>query len=130
MSTTYARLPNRVKAAVIDSITLIILMYSITQIFSLFESVPKYVRGGLFFVVFFLYEPILVSLFGRTLGHLFCDIVVKSEHNKKKNIPFHIAFIRFILKALLGWISLLTVTGNEKNQAIHDKVAKSIVIGI
>nr|WP_321244306.1 RDD family protein [uncultured Psychroserpens sp.] len=130
MSTTYARLPNRVKAAVIDSITLIILMYSITQIFSLFETVPNYVRGGLFFVVFFLYEPILVSLFGRTLGHLFCDIVVKSEHNEKKNIPFHIAFIRFILKALLGWISLLTVTGNEKNQAIHDKVAKSIVIGI
>ena len=130
MSITYARLSNRVKAAFVDGVTLIVLMYSITEILSMFDSVPNYVRGGLFFLIFVLYEPIVVSTFGRTLGHLFCDVVVKSEHDEKKNIPFHLAFIRFILKALLGWISLLTVTGNDKKQAIHDKVAKSVVLSI
>ncbi len=130
MNDDYARLPSRVKAAFIDGVTIIILIYGITEILSLFDFVPNYIRGGLFFLVFFLYEPLLISLFGRTVGHLLCDLVVKNGENEKKNILFHLAVIRFILKVLLGWLSLLTVTGNEKNQAIHDFAANSVVINI
>jgi len=127
MNKKYARLSTRVKAAFIDGIVLILLMYSATEILNLFDSVPNYVRMSIFIFVFFLYDPILISFFGATVGHFFNDIVVKSESNEKKNIIFPLALIRFILKILLGWISLLTVNGNEKGQAIHDFAAKSIV---
>jgi hypothetical protein len=28
----------------------------------------------------------------------------------------------------LGWVSLLTVSGNEKRQAIHDSIVGSVVV--
>lgn len=127
MENNYARLSTRVKAAVIDSIVLITLMYSATEIFNVFEFVSNSVRISVFIFIFLLYEPILVTLFGATVGHFFNDIVVKKEKNETQNINFPTAVIRFILKATLGWISLLTIHGDKKGQAIHDSFAKSIV---
>ncbi|MFI1743139.1 RDD family protein [Thalassobellus sediminis] len=127
MGNNYARLSTRVKAAVIDSIVLITLMYSATEIFNAFETVSNTVRISVFIFLFLLYEPILVSIFGATIGHFFNDIVVKKEKDETKNINFPIAIVRFILKAALGWLSLLTIHGDKKGQAIHDSFAKSIV---
>ena len=45
-----------------------------------------------------------------------------------KNISFPFALVRYLLKMFLGWISLLTITANDKKKAIHDFVAKSVVI--
>ena len=83
---------------------------------------------GLFLFVFFLYEPLFVSAFGGTIGHTYSNIKIKREYNTGKNISFPIAIVRFTLKSLLGWISLLTVTSNTKKQAIHDFAAKSVVV--
>ncbi len=127
MENNYAKLSTRVKAAVIDSIVLMILMYSATEIFNLFESVSNTFRILVFIFIFLLYEPILVSIFGATIGHFFNDIVVKKEKNETQNINFPSAIIRFILKASLGWLSLLTINGNKKGQAIHNSFVKSIV---
>lgn len=55
-------------------------------------------------------------------------IRVKREANEKKNILFPLAIVRFIVKASLGWISLLTVTGNEKRKAIHDYLVGSVIV--
>jgi uncharacterized RDD family membrane protein YckC len=55
-------------------------------------------------------------------------IRVKRESDEKKNILFPLAIIRFIVKASLGWISLLTVTGNSKRKAIHDYLIGSVVV--
>jgi uncharacterized RDD family membrane protein YckC len=41
---------------------------------------------------------------------------------------FPVALIRFTAKVFLGSISLLTITGNSKNRAIHDSIAGSVVI--
>lgn len=127
MENNYARLSTRVKAAVIDSIVLITLMYAATEIFNLFESVSNTVRISVFIFLFLLYEPILVTILGATVGHFFNDIVIKKEKNENQNINFPTAIIRFILKAALGWLSLLTINGDKKGQAIHDSFAKSIV---
>ncbi|MFI1771506.1 RDD family protein [Thalassobellus citreus] len=127
MENNYARLSTRVKAAVIDSIVLITLMYSASEIFNAFETVSNGVRISVFIFIFLIYEPILVTLFGASVGHFFNDIVVKKEKDETKNINFPIAVIRFIIKALLGWLSLLTIHGDKKGQAIHDRFAKSIV---
>ncbi|NER11874.1 RDD family protein [Leptobacterium flavescens] len=128
MKENYAQLPDRVKAAVIDGIVLIALMYATTEVLALFNDVPQFIRIIAFVLIFVLYDPILTSAFGGTIGHSYSNILVKREGDSKRNLPFHFALIRFILKAALGWISLLTVTGNEKKKAIHDFAANSIVI--
>jgi uncharacterized RDD family membrane protein YckC len=127
MTSKYARLPTRVKAAIIDSIVLILLMYSASEILNLLGTIPNYVRTTIFLIIFVFLEPILVSIFGATVGHFFSDIVVKRQNDEKKNINFLVALIRYILKILLGWLSLLTITGNDKQQAIHDLAANSVV---
>jgi uncharacterized RDD family membrane protein YckC len=53
---------------------------------------------------------------------------VRREEDHHKNITFYKALIRFLIKFSLGWISLVTVTVNEKRKAIHDFAADSIVI--
>ena len=128
MDSIYANLQNRIKAAVIDSILLIVMMYSITEILKFFNNVPSSLRMYLFILFFFLYEPLMVSILGFTAGHYYFDIKVKKENNHIKNIAFPLAVLRFILKFFLGWVSLLSVTGTVKKQAIHDKVVNSVVL--
>jgi len=128
MTRTYAILPFRVKAAVIDSIILIAAMYAVSEFFALFEEVPTYMRIMASVLIFILYDPIFTSIYGGTIGHSFAGIEVKRENDPSKNLDIFTAILRFIFKALLGWISLLTVSGNDKKRAIHDFVAKSVVM--
>ncbi len=128
MQNTYARLQTRIKAAVIDSIVLLVLMYCTSELLNSLEDFNSSIRICLFILYFILYEPLLVSIFGNTLGHYYVDIKVKQEKNSNKNISFSIALVRFIIKFFLGWVSLLTITGSKKHQAIHDSIAKSVVI--
>ena len=128
MENKYAQLFSRVKAAFVDSVVLVILMYSATWIFNMVEDVPNYVRTSIFILLFLLYEPFLISFFGTTVGHFFNDIVVKRENNEEKNVMLLKAIVRFIFKLLLGWISLLTVKNNEKQKAIHDYIGGSVVL--
>ncbi|EDP69505.1 hypothetical protein FBALC1_17227 [Flavobacteriales bacterium ALC-1] len=128
MDNDYARLQSRIKAAVIDVIILMALMYCTSELLNSIENVNPSVRMYLFILYFVLYEPLLVSVFGNTLGHYYSDIKVRQEKNNGKKISFPLALIRFIIKSLLGWLSLLTITGSEKSQAIHDSIVKSVVI--
>ncbi len=124
----YPGIFDRVKAATIDSLVLIIFMIVITDIFSLLSSITNNVRIIAFVFIFILYDPILTSFFGGTLGHKVIGIRVKREKNKNKNILFHLAILRFIIKVSLGWISLITISQNEKRKAIHDSITGSLVV--
>lgn len=124
----YPGLLDRVKAIVTDAVVIILFMLAATYVFSLFENVPDNAKIIAFVFIFILYDPIFTSSFGGTLGHMMVGIRVKRENNEKKNILFPLAIVRFIVKAFLGWISLLTVTGNVKSRAIHDYLVGSVVV--
>jgi len=124
----YARIQSRVKAAILDGIIIMLLMYAFSEILSHFDNVPVWVRTTLAIFVFILYEPIFISSFGQTIGQSYNGIMVKRDGDIKKNIIFPLAILRFVFKMFLGWISLLTITGNEKRKAIHDFIANSVVI--
>lgn len=119
---------DRVKAVVTDSIVIVAFIIIVTYTFSIFDTVPDQMRIIAFVFIFILYDPIFTSIFGGTIGHMTMGIRVKREKNTKKNIIFPLAIIRFIVKTLLGWISLLTVSGNSKGKAIHDYLVGSVVI--
>lgn len=128
MKRNYARLSERVKAAVIDAIVIIASSYGISELFLLFDDVPQFISVGAFVLVFLVYDPILTSIYGGTIGHSKSGITVKRESNPEKNILFPAAVIRFVCKVVLGWLSLLTVTGNPKRKAIHDHFVGSVVL--
>lgn len=124
----YPGIFDRVKAVFVDSLVLIIFMIIITDIFSFFDTVSDTIRIISFVFIFILYDPILISFFGGTLGHKVIGLRVKREKNEKKNILFPIAIMRFIVKSLLGWVSLITISGSKKRRAIHDTIAGSVVV--
>lgn len=130
MQKKYALLPDRVKAAVIDGIVIVAAMYLTSEIFSLFEHVPNYVRISAAVLLSILYDPIFTSSFGGTIGHSKSNIEIKRDSDHTKNISFPAALLRFILKATLGWLSLVTSAGNEKRKAIHDLAVNSVVLNI
>lgn len=128
MKNEYAILPDRIKAAVIDGILLIATMYAASEILNIFENVPNYIRISIAISLFILYDPFFTSQYGGTIGHSFSKITVRKDIDRENYIGFPSALLRFILKISLGWISLLTVTGNQKKKAIHDFVVNSVVV--
>jgi len=119
---------DRIKAIMADSIVIILLMFTASYIFSLFESVPDNARIIAFVFIFILYDPLFTSIFGGTIGHMLIGIRVKRESDEMKNILLPSAILRYIVKAALGWISLITVSFNPKGKAIHDYLVGSIVV--
>jgi len=128
MEPHYAALPHRIKAAIIDGIIIIVAMYGIVELFAFFETIPTYLRIMAWISIFILYEPLLVSRFSGTVGHMYVGLIIKREDNPLKNISFPLAIVRFIVKVCLGWISFLTISANTKRKAIHDFAAGSIVL--
>ena len=124
----YPGVAIRVKAVVSDSVIMLILIIIVTYAFSVFENVPDNARIIAFIFIFFLYDPLFTSVFGGTIGHMMFGLRVKREKNQMKNILFPLAIIRFLVKVSLGWISLLTVSGNKKRKAIHDYLVGSVVV--
>jgi uncharacterized RDD family membrane protein YckC len=118
----------RVKAIVFDAIVLVIFMALATYLFSLFVNVPNFVRVIAFIFIFLLYDPVFTSTFGGTFGHMIMGIRVRQASDVTRNILIHKALFRSLVKGTLGEISLLTIAFNDKNRAIHDYVADSIVV--
>lgn len=124
----YPGVSARVKAIVIDSILLIIMMLLVTSLFLQFENVSDQARIIALIFIFLLYDPLLTSFSGATLGHRIIGLRVRQAANETKNINFFLALIRFVMKATLGWISLLTVQGNQTRKAMHDYLVGSVVV--
>ena len=125
---TYPPIFLRIKAAFIDAVLIMMLLYTATVVFSMFETVNDIAKMNVFVFIFGLYEPLMVSFLGASLGHLFCDLKVERDDNSNRNLSLPTAMFRFIVKSLLGWLSLLSITASSKKRAIHDVMAKSVVI--
>lgn len=122
----YPGVSERIKAVVFDSIVAVVYFLIVSSIIG--ESdYPWSVRITLFSLVF-LYDPLMTSLLGGTIGHFAVGIRVKKKNNESKNINIVAAAIRFVLKYVLGWLSFISMSFNEESRAIHDLVTGSVVI--
>lgn len=124
----YPYLIDRLKASFIDGLLIISMMFGIAQILALFDAPLPGIRFLSFIGLFVLYEPILVSMLGGTVGHFMIRLRVKKESNYESKISFFSALVRVIVKILLGWVSLLTVSANEHKRALHDFASGSVVL--
>lgn len=133
IQTHYAgyRLPSllaRVKALVVDMLIVLAIFTLTTLVINVLGEVPDMARGLILVFMFYLYDPLLTSLTGATLGHRFMNLTVRKYAHPERRISFGQAFVRFLTKGLLGWLSFLTVTGNSCKRAIHDLVSGTIVL--
>ncbi len=119
---------DRVRAAVTDSVVMIILSVIASQVLNKFSGDMEVVRGILLVLIFGLYDPIFTSFSGGTLGHRMMGLRVKRQSDQSKNIPIHLGVIRYLIKLSLGTISLLVVSKKSRRHAIHDIAAKSVVV--
>ncbi|WP_456445456.1 RDD family protein [Thiolapillus sp.] len=124
---TYPRLLRRVQAVLVDSIIIPVVLLVVLLLVNVFGVENIYVKIAALFLPLLILEPGLVSLTGGTIGHHVIGLkVVNSRTNNNINIV--LASIRFIVKALLGWLSFVVVLTSKKHQAIHDYLTGSIVI--
>jgi uncharacterized RDD family membrane protein YckC len=73
-----------------------------------------------------LYEPLLVSRFGATVGHRLCNLRIVSERTGQRP-AFWAAFVRFAVKSALGLPSFVFMALTRRHQALHDRVAGTTV---
>jgi uncharacterized RDD family membrane protein YckC len=128
LAPTYPGVYSRIKAVFTDYFVLLVLIIIATLLLSNFDDLPEYVNGLVFIFIFILYDPLFTSVFGGTLGHRLNGLRVRKASNPTQNISFFLALFRFLIKAFIGWLSLLTVMNNEKRKAIHDFASGSIVV--
>jgi uncharacterized RDD family membrane protein YckC len=124
---SYPRLVKRVRAVLIDSV-----LVPLSVLGTLFLGNEAGVSSGvgkvmLLVAPIFVLEPGLVALTGGTIGHHLQRIRVATLDGKR-NINIFAATIRFIVKVLLGWLSFIVVLTTTKHQAVHDLLARSVVI--
>ncbi|MFO1321595.1 MAG: RDD family protein [Burkholderiales bacterium] len=123
----YPRLIRRIRASMIDSVAIPVGVIAVVL-----AGERLGVSGGngrilLIVVPILVLEPLLVSLTGGTIGHHLLKIRVVTRDGTR-NINLAAAMVRFLVKASLGWLSFITVFRTAKHQAIHDWVARTVVI--
>ena len=74
----------------------------------------------------FSYEPI-TTLFSRTAGNLIAGIRIQRP-NDGLPLSFLKAYLRYIVKSFLGWLSFLTMHQDAQMRAIHDIMADTLVV--
>jgi uncharacterized RDD family membrane protein YckC len=121
----YPNLLRRYLGAVVDGILIILLVVLIGQL-------PFYSSGNegagilIFLLVLLNYEPILTTLV-CTPGQAAMRFRVRDVQTGAR-APISRLYVRVVVKALLGIISLLTMPARSDRRAIHDLAANTLVV--
>jgi len=127
MNPQYPLLIDRVQSTFIDLLVILSLTFLAGYILDKFDNVPDGVRIALFFGLWAVYEPVCTSM-GSTLGNYIKGIRVRQHGHNYSKINLLQSFIRYGLKATLGWLSFITMHTNKERRAIHDLVAGSVML--
>lgn len=117
---------KRYMATLIDGVFVITTFIIVSYILSGDNAISIPVRIGLLLCLFFAYEPVCTSKV-CTLGQKIMGIRVRSKQTLGK-ISLSSAYIRIVVKILLGFISFLTIPLSKERRAIHDFAAGSVVV--
>jgi uncharacterized RDD family membrane protein YckC len=125
---TFPSLVVRIKALFIDLVIVLVIFTTTALVIDTLGEIHSFVKGFILIFMLYLYDPILTSLSGSTLGHKAMNLKVRRYRDPERKISLGQALLRFFVKGSLGWISFLTVTGNSRKRAIHDLASGSIML--
>lgn len=123
----YARFSRRFRGIFIDWIVTLAVVFSALLVASTvaIDSVSR-ALGIAVIAALVLYEPVLVSFTGGTVGHHLTNLRVVDDATGG-NVGFLKACARLLIKGFLGWYSFVIIAATRRNQAIHDLVTRSTV---
>jgi uncharacterized RDD family membrane protein YckC len=127
LAPAYARFLPRLRALIVDSIILAVVIFGAVMIAVAIRS-DNFARPLGFAVAAFwlLYEPLFVSFAGGTLGHIWANLRVVDDRTGG-NVGFLKAVARAGIKGALGWVSFVTMLTTRRSQAVHDLLTRSTV---
>lgn len=123
----YPRLIKRVRAVLIDSVLVPVAVFGSLILGDTLGISHPIGKVMLLLGPIFVLEPGLVAFTGGTVGHHLQGIRITTVDGTK-NINILAAVLRFVVKIVLGWLSFVVVLTTAKHQAVHDLVARSVVI--
>lgn len=118
---------KRLFSTALDYGLLAFIIYLILEVVGYKEDKTVFMFAGSALFQFLIYEPILVA-FACTFGQYMLNIRVRDIEDDEEKISIANAYKRTILKALLGWVSFITINIKPERRAIHDMAGKSVVI--
>jgi uncharacterized RDD family membrane protein YckC len=123
----YGRASRRLRAYLIDWIIIALLLVAVLFIAVSAESnrVGR-VLGFALIGIWLLYEPLLVSLTGSSVGHFLSNLRVVDDRTGG-NVSFLKASARLFIKSVLGLYSFITMAATSRHQAVHDLLTRSTV---
>ena len=126
-SPLYARFSRRMRGIVIDWIIAMVVLFGAVMLASASgNSAVSRTLGYLVIAFLLLYEPVLVTLTGGTVGHWASNLRVVDDRTGG-NVSFAKALARLVIKAVLSWYSFVILAATRRNQAVHDLLTRSTV---
>jgi uncharacterized RDD family membrane protein YckC len=123
----YGRFSRRIRAFVIDWIIVMLLLVTVLWVaISTDSDRIGRILGFAFLGIWLLYEPLLVSITGSTIGHYGTNLRVVDSWSQG-NVSFAKAVARTIIKSVLGLYSFMTMATTSRHQAVHDVLTQSTV---
>ena len=123
----YARFSRRFRGIFIDWVITLVAIFGALLLASTVETnAVSQALGIVVIAALLLYEPVLVSFTGGTVGHHLTNLRVV-DNATGGNVGFLKACARLLIKSLLGWYSFVVLAATRRNQAIHDLVTRSTV---
>lgn len=124
----YATFLVRLRALLIDTIIVTAGIAVLLLVAAFTEDIPGTGRVIVvaLFALILLYEPVLVSRSGATIGHRRSGLRVVSDSTGGPP-NFFVAFVRFFLKAALGLPAFVTMALTRRHQAFHDFLTATTV---
>ena len=126
MEYQYPTILRRYLSTFIDGLLIVIVLLGATYVLGNNTGASAHIRVGILIFIIFIYEPLCTSL-GCTVGQKITGVRVRKRFlHEKISIPA--AYLRIILKILLGFISFITILFTKDKRAIHDFAVGSVVI--
>lgn len=127
-STVYADLQPRLRAVLID----LVIFLTVLILGGLFLGkidLPGALKFAIVATTVLALEALLISFTGATIGQRIMGLrVLRADSHR--NVGIVTAILRFIMKSLFGWYSLLVVMLTTRSQAIHDQICNTVVIDV
>ncbi len=122
----YPRLIRRVEAVLLDALvivlTILVAMNPLAQL-----DIHGGYKAAMVALAIFALEPGMVSVTGSSIGHHLRGLRVQDARTGAK-LGILRAVLRFVVKNLLGWYSLVFMLVTKRHQTVHDMAVQSVVV--
>lgn len=123
----YPALVLRIRAMCIDLIVFVFLFWAVFLLIWKVQFSNDSLKIVVLSVPLLLFEPMCMSISGSTIGQHLVGIKVASRKTGK-NLFILRAILRYVVKVVVGFYSVITMAVTHRRQSFHDVVSGSVVL--